>query len=363
MRPRKSNQLPLSAIDLFCGGGGLTWGLKDAGFKVVGAVEADDAAFATYKANHPEVPAFRCDIRDITGADFQAAAGMGQIDLIAGCPPCQGFSSLTSKYRREDGRNELVREMGRLVHELRPRAVMMENVPGLAQRGKHLLTEFLETLKADGYNVTTGVLQVADYGVPQSRRRFVLLASMVGKVALPNPTHSQDADSEAKRWRTVAQTIKGLSRPCTLEAAHARGGPDLVDWHVIRTISADNVRRLRAAKPGASWMKIPKKYRPACHQERSAGFSNVYGRMKWNAVSPTITAGCTTLSKGRFGHPSQLRTISVREAALLQTFPSDYVFDTPFMDKACSIIGNALPCVFASAVAGVCYEQLSMAKN
>jgi DNA (cytosine-5)-methyltransferase 1 len=131
-----------------------------------------------------------------------------------------------------------------------------------------------------------------------------------------------------------------------------------LNWHVVRTLSAENRRRIREAKPGKHWKGIPKRLRPTCHQDRKVGFSNVYGRMRWDKVSPTITGGCTTFSKGRFGHPDEDRTISVYEAALLQSFPKNYVIDTPYMEYACNIIGNALPCDFAKIMAKQCSSVL-----
>ncbi len=348
-----------TAIDIFSGGGGLTVGLKRAGFQVVAAVENEGHAFATFKANHPEVQAFKQDVRTVDGASLRRCSPSASIDLIAGCPPCQGFSTLTSKYRTPDPRNELVREMGRLVDEVRPRAVMMENVPGLAAKGSPLFTEFVAKLRSLGYRPTWDVLQVANYGVPQSRRRLVLLAGRGFEIELPAPTHSRTGANGLKPWRTVRDVIGTLGPPLGLPEAVARGGPERVDWHVVRQLSPQNVRRMKSAKPGASWTAIPNEERPKCHQNIDGHyFSNVYGRMAWDEVSVTITGGCTTFSKGRFGHPDQDRTISVREAALIQTFPRDYVFDTPYMEYVCNIVGNALPCDFAEVVAGKCLDAL-----
>ncbi len=353
-KPRK-----LTAVDVFAGGGGLTVGLKRAGFNVVSAVEIEPHAFATYKANHKGVTAYRQDIRSVSGADLVAHSPSGAIDLLAGCPPCQGFSSLTSKYRRDDPRNTLVHEMGRILGEVQPLSLMMENVPGLALKGKPLLDALLECLKDNGYTPTCDVLQVADYGVPQNRRRLVLLAGKGFKIELPKPTHCRGGSDELPAWNTIDNVLKGLARPITLDKAREKGGPVAAGWHVVRCLALQNQRRLKRAKPGRAWWSgIPKRLRPGCHESKDAGFSNVYGRMKWGMISPTITGGCTTFSKGRFGHPSQNRTISVFEAALLQTFPADYVFDTPFMEYACSIIGNALPCDFAAIVAKCCARAI-----
>jgi DNA (cytosine-5)-methyltransferase 1 len=356
--PRRRDAVP-TAIDLFAGCGGLTVGIKNAGFRVVGAVEIEQGAYATYKSNHPEVAAFKQDIRAVRGSSLLEAAGIPSLDLLAGCPPCQGFSSLTSKWRRSDSRNALVREMQRLIGELRPKALMMENVPGLALKGRPLFTPLLKDLDRLGYVVNWDVLQVADYGVPQRRRRLVLLAGLGFPISLPKPTHSRDGRAGLPRWRTVGDVLGGLPKPITLAEARAQGGARLASWHVVRNISDLNQRRLRYAQSGKGWMRIPKRLRPACHQDKSAGFRNAYGRMSWDEPSGTITGGCTTPSKGRFGHPREERTISVREAAILQTFPATYRFECDHIDRVCEMIGNALPCDFAKVLAVACGRALA----
>lgn len=353
----------LTAVDVFAGGGGLTVGLKRAGFQVVAAVEIEAHAFATYKANHPEVQAFRQDVRSIRGERLRACSPTGQIDLLTGCPPCQGFSSLTSKYRRHDPRNDLVREMSRLVEEIQPRAVMMENVPGLTQKGKPLFDEFLAVLEHLGYVTSWSVLQVADFGVPQRRRRLVVLAGKGFTIELPRVSHSRTGVGGRLRWKTLADAIGEMSnlQPVTTSEARARGGPRRFGWHVVRDLSEQNRLRLHNSQPGKHRSQLAADLRPPCHRNDERGFGNVYGRMSWSQVPVTITAGCTTLSKGRFGHPVQDRTISVREAALIQTFPRDYILDTPYMDYACEIVGNALPCDFAEIVAKQCALALHSA--
>jgi DNA (cytosine-5)-methyltransferase 1 len=352
------------AVDVFAGGGGLTVGLKRAGFKVVSAIEIDDHAFATYKANHPEVQAFKRDVRTVKGRFLRKLSPTGIVDLVAGCPPCQGFCSLTSKYRREDHRNELVLEMARLIREIRPNAVMMENVPGLMQRGKDLFKAFVDTLQSLGYIVECDVLQVADYGIPQNRRRLVLLAGKGFHIPLPSPTHSRNGEGRLKPWSTLRHAISKMPRqPVTLDTAHTKGGPQMFNWHVVRNMAPQNVQRLKKTKPGSSRICLPDSLRPACHKDREVGFSNVYGRASWDQVSPTITGGCTTFSKGRFGHPIENRTFSVREAALIQTFPKEYIFDTPYMEHVCNIVGNALPCDFAEVLARQCIKTMKKQKT
>ncbi len=166
----------LTAIDLFCGAGGLTLGLKHAGFNVVAGIEINPEIAKTYKANHPTTKLIIRDVREITGDEILALTGLEEIDLVAGCPPCQGFSKLTDKYHKKDPRNDLVLEMARIIEEIAPKMVMMENVAGLAGRGKPVLDEFMKKIKKLGYVINGNVLQMADYGVPQSRKRLVLLA-------------------------------------------------------------------------------------------------------------------------------------------------------------------------------------------
>ena len=351
--------MALTAIDGFAGGGGLTLGLKRAGFRVVAAVELDPHAFATYKANHPEVRCLMQDIATVSGAGLLKHAGTDRVDLLAGCPPCQGFTSLTAKYKdKEDPRNKLVLEMARLTEETRPRAIMMENVPGLTQKGGSLYRQLRSRLEALGYRLTEGILQVADYGVPQFRRRFVLLGGLGFEIVLPDATHSDSPTEGLKPWRTVRDAIEGMPEPITLAEAKAKGEVARSNWHIVRDLSAKNIKRIKAARAGETWKHIPEHLRPSCHRNGYVGFTNVYGRMEWNRPSPTITGGCTTLSKGRFGHPTADRTISVREAALLQTFPADYRLDIPYIDPVCNMIGNALPCDFAEAISRRCAERL-----
>ena len=272
------------------------------------------------------------DIKTINGKDLLNLSPNGKIDLLAGCPPCQGFTSLTAKYKREDPRNTLINEMLRLIKEIRPTAIMMENVPGLAQRGKHLFDPVLKSLEHLGYQVSFDVLQVADYGVPQFRRRLVMLAGLGFKIPLPKPSHA-NGNPALPKWRTVRETIGHLSSPLTFSQAKQEEELTLNNWHVVRDITEQSKKRLKATKPGQNWSVIPVELRPPCHQGEYRGFSNVYGRMEY-------------------------RTISVREAAMLQTFPQDYIIATPFIDHACKIIGNALPCKFAESVSRQCLQYL-----
>ena len=350
----------LTVIDLFCGAGGLTLGLKRAGFNVVAGIELNTEIAKTYKANHPTTKLLIKDVREINGKEILELTGLKEIDLVAGCPPCQGFTTLTTKYHRKDPRNDLVLEMARLIEEIMPKMVMMENVPGLATRGKPLLDEFVERLESLGYLVNKDILQMADYGVPQSRRRLVLLAGKGFHIPLPKRTHCRKGDGKRKlkSWLTLADVIGNMGEPVTLSKAIEGGGPQRFNWHVVRDLREISIERLKALKAGSSRSSLPTELRPKCHIKSNKGFQNVYGRLSWKQTPPTITSGCTTPCMGRFGHPDELRTISVREAASIQTFPRQYKFDTKFMDAACDLVGNALPCHFACIAAKTCFRAI-----
>lgn len=344
----KKRMAKLTAVDLFAGGGGLTEGLKRAGFHIVAAVESDDHAAATYKVNHPEVCLLRRDAVEVSGSDLG-----WKIDLLAGCPPCQGFTRLNRRLG-DDPRNKLIFQMFRIAREMRPKAIMMENVPGLTTKGKDDYEQLKRKLESLGYKLKEGLLDAADYGVPQRRLRLILLGGLGFEIQMPQATHGGDG----LPWRTVRHAIGSMESPLTFSEARKEGKVLPSDWHLVRTLSEKTLSRLMAAKPGKSWTHIPEELRPECHRNGFRGFSNVYGRMEWDKPSPTITGGCTTFSKGRFGHPEANRTISVREAALLQTFPKKYKFDTPYIDRVCNIVGNALPCKFAEILSKQCHDAI-----
>lgn len=319
-----------TAIDLFAGCGGLTCGLKQAGFRVIGAVEINEPAAKTYKKNHCGVKLFKDDIRNLDPEDWMETLKLkaGELDLLAGCPPCQGFSTLRTKNGAKgnrDKRNNLVREMVRLVEVFRPKAILMENVPGL--RSKTVFQGFVRALRKLGYTVPQPEIHdVVNYGVPQRRKRLVLAAGLGFEIPFART---------AEKLKTVRETIKGLPK----------AGKSGDYWHDLPERRSDLMRRRIAATPkdGGSRSAWPKELWWDCHT-RTDGFKDICGRMKWDDAAPTITSGCCNPSKGRFVHPEENRSITIREAALLQTFPKDYKFsEEAGKQEVALMIGNAIP--------------------
>jgi len=324
-----------TAVDLFCGCGGLTVGLKKAGFQILGALDVDPLSVKTYKANHRDVKVWEADIRRLEPAEMLAELGLevGELDLIAGCPPCQGFSilrTLNGAVRVEDTRNDLLLQFQRFVEKFRPRAVMMENVPGLADDER--FTRFCRKLKRLGYLGEYRILNASEYGVPQRRRRLIYLAGL--GTAIPFAV-------KGRKVKNVKDAIGGLPKA-------GESGDPLHDIPERRSSRVMGIIK-RIPKDGGSRTDLPAEFQLACHK-RCDGFKDIYGRMAWNEVSPTITSGCFNPSKGRFLHPVENRAITMREAALLQGFPRRYKFPTTNNKIAIAqMIGNALPPPFISA--------------
>jgi DNA (cytosine-5)-methyltransferase 1 len=319
------------AFDLFCGAGGLSEGLRLAGFRVAGALDNDVLALSTYRSNHVDVPLWSGDVRKIAAKSVLKALRLkrGGLPLLAGCPPCQAFSSLRTLNGRNRVRNkndkDLLFEFLRFVRVLLPKAVLLENVPGLAKDSR--LGTFKAALRRLGYSVEHRVINAADYGVPQRRRRLILIGRRVGEIKFA---------PKARRNVTVAHAIRNLRRP----------GTSRDRLHMNEDGSrSDRIRDLikLIPKDGGSRADAKDFTTLKCH-EKCDGFKDVYGRMAWDSVAPTITSGCINPSKGRFLHPSQNRTITLREAALLQSFRPGYKFSLERgRYQAARMIGNALP--------------------
>ena len=331
-----------TAVDLYCGSGGVTAGLKAASWRVIAACDNDPIAASTYRANHKEVALVEKDIRKTAAIEeISAAVGNQPIDLLVVCAPCQPFSSQNRK-RGDDARDQLIVRSLAVVPVVRPKLIFFENVPGLVTSSYLPILEDLKVGLANlGYCITKPLLRdAAGYGVPQRRRRCVMLAA-------PDQTALEAFEgAEIGRTRqTVRDAIFDLP-PLALGEIHPTDG-----MHRARRHSPIAVERLRhIPADGGSRRSLPSNLELQCHRGSDA-FPDVYGRMKWDAPAPTLTTGCTDVTRGRFAHPEQHRAISLREAARLQTFDDDYMFEGSIAQVARQI-GNAIPPAMITAFAG-----------
>lgn len=337
------------AVDLFCGAGGLTCGLQRAGIKVSAGYDIDPAAEFAYTKNNGTSFILK-DVAKVSGKEIKEKFGHADYKLLAGCAPCQPFSSYTNTVKEKDDKWKLLRHFARLVKETKPDIVTMENVPNLERQ--KVFKEFLETLQKEGYYCTYNVISCPDYGIPQSRRRLVLLASKLRPIEIIPPTHKKS------EYVTVKQSISHLP---ALKAGEQNPADPL---HASSRLSSLNMKRMIHSKPGGTWRDWPRKLVASCHKRGSGRtFPGVYGRMSWDKPSPTITTQCYGFGNGRFGHPVQDRGLSLREAAILQTFPCDYEFFPNGaklkMREVGTLIGNAVPVRLGEVVAESILKHIS----
>ena len=332
-------------IDLFCGAGGLTFGLQSAGLNVVEGIDLDEHCRYPYEKN-TNARFIVKDKRDYDAQDLEHSWSNAELRVLVGCAPCQKFStysrgnSVPGKYASRWG---LIRRFMDLAEQTRPEVVSMENVPPLGQT--QVFRSLIQRLQAIGYSVDVCIADCRTYGAPQTRRRLVLLASRLGPISLVPPSHPNP-----KAWVDVHSVISQL-RPIRA------GEVDTDDpLHRASRLSALNTERIKASKPGGTWRDWPDRLVAPCHKRFSGKtYPSVYGRMEWYRPGPTITGQCFGYGNGRFGHPEQDRAMSLREAALLQTFPQSFEFfppDKPFpgMDKIGRMIGNAVPPVLGRVI-------------
>lgn len=320
-----------TAIDLFCGCGAVTLGLKNAGFKVVGAVDNDKCACITYRKNHPEVLLIERDIREIEPEEFQKSLSDG-LDLLIICAPCQPFSNRNQNRSQKDERIPLVLESLKFIKKLQPKIIFFENVPGL---GKNVVFNTLtENLCEIGYSVTTTKkINTANLGIPQRRLRMIMIATknISETIDIPNKLTT----------KTVADAIKSLPVP-PIGLQKNLSDP----LHYARRHSKINIERLKHIPAnGGSRDSLPEQLQLSCHRKlngKKSSYPDSYGRLKWHEVAPTLTTGCNDITKGRYAHPEQNRAITLREAARLQSFPDDYIFCGNAVQIA-KQIGNAVP--------------------
>ncbi|MBQ0088062.1 MAG: DNA (cytosine-5-)-methyltransferase [Prevotellaceae bacterium] len=343
---KRRGRLPaIEVVDLFCGIGGLSFGMKSAGLNILAGFDLDSTCQYAYETNNEAKFNYK-DIRQVSKEDILPLYSKKAIRVLAGCAPCQPFSSYAFKNKNKDeDKYNLLYEFGRLVKEVHPDIVTMENVPAIASfKLKSVLADFVTDLKKEGYHVKYKVVYCPDYGIPQTRKRLVLLASRLGEIELISPTHTK------RDYVTVRDVIAQLP-------PIAAGETCILDpLHRSRELSPLNMRRMLATPYGGSWKDWPEELLLDCHKKESGkSFGSVYGRMVWEEPAPTMTTLCTGIGNGRFGHPEQDRAISAREAALFQTFPTTYKFFVNEKDvsltKASRYIGNAVPPMLGKVIA------------
>lgn len=336
--------MPISAIDLFCGIGGLTKGLNLSGINVVAGIDIEESCKYIYESNNKNTKFILKDITKIDHKYINSLFTKNTTRVLAGCAPCQPFSNYTNRYRKDGYRDDkwrLLYYFAEIIKHIQPEIIAMENVPQLQNQKVYL--DFINTLKSLNYNVFTNTVYCPDYGVPQKRKRLVLLASKLGKIKLIDPLY------DPEHYLTVRDAIQNLP--------HINAGETCIDdpIHTSSSLTPLNLKRIRASKQNGSWRDWPINLQLTCHKKATGkSFPSVYGRMCWDEPSPTITTQFYGYGNGRFGHPEQDRAISIREGALLQSFPSDYIFleqGKQFNKRILGTqIGNAVPVKLGEAI-------------
>lgn len=346
-----------TVVDLFSGAGGTGLGFQNANFRILGAIELDPNAADTYVKNlHVYVK--RVDIRELPPQSFRQELGLEprDLDVLVGCPPCQGFSRMRNQKGAEDKRNSLVLQYLEYVEAFMPRFAVFENVPGLirTEHGRAFYRPLIEGLTQLGYSIVEREEDIANYGIAQHRKRVVVIAGRDQKIPpFPKRTHGKPGSLEVEAglyepWSTVWDVIGNNKYP-PLSAGENGEDEGKYPNHIAPSITEPRVLEFIRMVPrnGGSRKDVEKRFWLPCHLSHE-GHSDVYGRLAWHRQSNTITAGCTNLSKGRFVHPEQDRSLTPREAAALQGFPKTFVF---YGSDVASQIGNAVPPPLATAIA------------
>jgi DNA (cytosine-5)-methyltransferase 1 len=359
MKPSPTRKKPAkmaTAVDIFCGAGGLTRGLLDAKIPVVAGYDIDDACEFPYEHNNPGAKFHDVSVTDLTGEQLAAHYPEGHVRILVGCAPCTPFSKYTQGLdKKADKKWGLLQQFARLVRELKPDIVSMENVPELQRHS--VFDDFLQTLRDEKFHFNEDaekrVVFCPDYGLPQHRSRLVLVASRFGPIELIAPTHPP-----AKHLK-VSDVLRSL--PPLAAGEKSEDDP----LHRASGLSPKNLKRIKHSKPGGTWRDWPSNLVADCHKKESGKtYPGVYGRMEWDELAPTITTQFFGFGNGRFGHPSQNRAISLREGAILQSFRRDYQFVKPGGDYCFQTIGrwigNAVPVRVGEVVGKTILQHLAV---
>lgn len=324
--------MKIGAIDLFCGIGGLTYGLRAAGIDVISGIDSDETCRYAYEKNN-KAKFVSKNIEDVTGCELNELFKDVDIKILVGCAPCQPFSN----HQKDKGNRKqhkdwgLLNEFSRLILETKPDLVSMENVPIL--RKEKIFSDFIQMLDKEGYDVTYDIHDAQDFGVAQRRTRLVLVASKYGKINF--------VAGNSKKL-TINDVIGELPK---IESGETDKNDPI---HKASKLNEINMKRIRHSIPGGTWRTWPEELLPNCYKKKSGStYGSVYGRMSWDDVSPTLTTQFFIYGTGRYGHPQQDRPISLREGAMLQSFPQRYKFvkdnDQVLTSRLARQIGNAVP--------------------
>ena len=339
------NKSKLKAVDFFCSGGGMTKGMSNAGVKVIAGIDFDLECKSTYEENNKGSKFIHADVFKLKETDLQNQLSLNRKDdklILIGCSPCQFWSIIRTDKRKSKDSKDLLKEFSRFVKYFNPGFVVVENVPGIEQRKEESgLNTFVKDLTKRGYQVNYKIVDLNEYGVPQSRKRFTLIASRVSKdYIFPSPT---------KKAKPTVKDFIGTHKGFTKVAA---GHSDKTKFqHTVSNLSDKNMQRLIGTLPNggnAMWWRRDKTL--GREKYTGDGFKDSYSRMSWNKPAPTITTKFFSISNGRFAHPEEHRAISIREGATLQTFPKNYVFISKSINGAARMIGNAVPPAYAKKI-------------
>ncbi|MCH6256997.1 DNA cytosine methyltransferase [Puniceicoccaceae bacterium K14] len=359
-RPIKAKKNKIAVFDFFCGCGGTSSGFRKSGMDIAFALDIDPDAKSTFVKNFPETDFCDKSISKVTEEDLTSSLyrSRNKLKLFCGCAPCQPFTKQITESPKYDTRRSLLSQFGRIIKNHTPDFVFVENVPGLQkvpQQKRGPFPSFLKLLNGLGYNIEFGVVAAQDYGTPQLRRRFVLLASRHGKISIPKPTHGSEANSP---YNTVHDAISDLP-PIV-------AGEEYISSSILNHRAADlspiNLKRIKCSKhDGGGRNNWPKSLWPNCYKPRNdgsvhSGHTDCYGRLWWHRPATGLTTRCISYSNGRFGHPEQDRAISIREAARLQGFDDDFEF-AGNLNSMAKQIGNAVPVDLAFAMGEQFFAQ------
>lgn len=344
-----NKNVKIEAVDLFCGIGGLTYGLRQAGLDVIAGLDNDNSCRYAYETNN-NAQFIDADVSEYDFSEMNKLFSKDSVKVLVGCAPCQTFSSNTFKVDKElkqsDKRWTLINYFTKAVRIIKPEVISMENVRGLIKQS--VFKDFVKDLEKLGYSIDYKVLYCPDYGIPQNRSRMVLLGSRIGNIEVPEATHKKE------EYVTVGDIIRDLPQ---IGAGEISTEDSL---HRAKNLSELNIKRIKQSRPKGTWRDWDKDLLPECYRKPSGStFTSVYGRMSWDSVSPTITTQFFNYGSGRFGHPEQDRALSIREGSMLQTFPANYDFGTEMaISTVGRHIGNAVPPMLGEVVGNTILEHI-----